>query len=106
MSDSFLSKLFAFRLASLGGIVMAIYVFSLRTEDRPLSFFLYNPTLYIVASLIAVSIRVLLWIVVDRGTFYDFSRNLKQAIGDCILINIVLLCMLSFLFLVTSFLKS
>ena len=103
--NDLLPKLFSFRLASLCGILMAIYVFSLRSEERPLSFFLYNPTLYIIASLIAVAIRVLLWVLVDRGSLYNFGHNIKQTIGDCILINIVLLCMLSFLFLVTSFLK-
>lgn len=103
MNESFWAKLFSFRLSSLCGILMALFVFSQRTEDKPLSFFLCSPTLYIVASLIAVAIRVLLWIIVERGSFYDFSRTIKRTIGDCILINIVLLCALSFLFLVTSF---
>lgn len=106
MTDSILSKLFSFRLASFCGILIAIYVFSLRGEDKPLSFFLYNPTLYIVASLVAVAIRILLWIVVDRGSFYGFPNTLRRTLGDCLLINIVVLCTLSFLFLVTSFLKS
>ena len=106
MNDSLLSKMFSFRLASLGGILIALYVFSLRTDDRPLSFFLYNPTLYIAATSIALVIRVLLWILVDRGTFYEFSRNVMRTIGDCILINIVLLSTLSFLFLMTTFFKS
>ncbi len=104
MNESILSKMFSFRLVSLCGILMAFYIFSLRTEERPLSFFIYNSKLYIVASLIALAIRVLLWIVLDRGTFYEFGHRLKQTLDDCILINIVLLCTLSFLFLLTSIL--
>lgn len=103
MSESFFSKLFSFSPAAFCGVLMALYVFSLRTDERPLSFFLYNPMLYVVASLTALVIRLLLWIIVDRGTFYEFSSNIKRTIEDCILINVVLLSTLSFLFLVTSF---
>ena len=103
MNDSFLHKLFSFRFVSLCGIFIALYVFSLRSETRPLSTFLVNPTLYIVASLVAVGVRILLWIAVDKGTFYEFHRWIIHTIEDCIIINIVVLCMLSLLFLVTSF---
>ena len=106
MSDSIVSKMFSFRLVSLVGILMAVYVFSLRTDNRPLTFFLYNPTLYIVATAVAAVIRLLWWIFVDRGTFYEFGRNILRTIGDCILINIVLLSTLSFLYLVTTFFTS
>ena len=104
MNESLLHKLFSFRFVSICGICIALYVFSLRTEARPLSMFLFNPTLYLVASLVAIAVRIVLWLVVDKGTFYEFSRNLWQTLEDCIVINIVLLCTLSFLFLVTSFL--
>lgn len=104
MNESLLHKLFSFRFVSLCGIVMAFYIFSLRTEARPLSSFLFNPTLYLVASLVAIAVRIILWVVVDKGTFYEFSHSLIHTLEDCIVINIVLLCTLSFLFLVTSFL--
>ena len=104
MNETFLSKLFSFRFSSLCGMLMAFYVFSLKTESRPLSFFLFNPKLYIVASLIAVSIRVLLWIVVDKGTLYELGSNFMRALEDCVIINLILLCTLSFLFLMTSML--
>jgi len=104
MDSSFLHKLFSFRFVSLCGIIMAFYVFSLRTEAQPLSSFLFKPTLYLVASLIALGVRIILWMVVDKGTFYEFSHSLIHTLEDCLIINIVLLCTLSFLFLVTSFL--
>ncbi|MBQ4472549.1 MAG: hypothetical protein II942_04855 [Alphaproteobacteria bacterium] len=103
MNETFFQKLFSFRFVSLCGILMALYVFSLTTDAKPISTFLFNPTLYLVASLVAVAVRVLLWITVDKGTFYEFSHILWQTIEDCVIINIVLLCTLSFLFLVTSF---
>ena len=106
MSESMLSKLFSFRMSSFCGFLIALYVFSLRTEMRPLSFFLYNPMLYVVTSAVALVIRLLIWIAMDRGTFYEFPRQFKNALEDCVLINVVLLCTLSFLFLFTSFLKS
>ena len=104
MNESLIHKLFSFRFVAIFGIVIALYVFSLRTEARPLSSFLFNPSLYLVASLVAIAVRIVLWIIVDKGTFYEISRILRQTIEDCIMINIVLLCTLSFLFLVTSFL--
>ena len=103
MNDSFLHRLFSFRFISLCGIVIAFYVFSLRSETRPLTSFLFNPTLYIVSSLVAISVRIVLWIAVDKGTFYEFSRVLWHTLEDCLIINLVVLCTLSFLFLVTSF---
>lgn len=104
MNESLIHKLFSFRFVSIFGIIIALYVFSLRTEARPLSSFLFNPSLYLVASLVAIAVRIVLWIIIDKGTFYEISRNLRQTVEDCIIINIVLLCTLSFLFLVTSFL--
>ena len=104
MNDSLWHKLFSFRFVSLCGIVMALYVFSLQNEARPLTSFLFSPTLYLVASLVAIGIRIILWVVVDKGTFYEFSHSLVSTIEDCIIINLVLLCTLSFLFFVTSFL--
>ena len=104
MNNSLLHKLFSFRFVSLCGIIMAIYVFSLQTEARPLSSFLFKPTLYLVASLIAIGVRIILWVAVDKGTFYEFSHSIVHTLEDCVIINIVLLCALSFLFLVTSFL--
>ena len=103
MNDSFFHKLFSFRFISLCGIIIALYVFSLRSETRTLSSFLFSPNLYLVASLVAISVRIVLWIVVDKGTFYEFSRVLWHTLEDCVIINIVVLCTLSFLFLITSF---
>lgn len=103
MNGSFLCKLFSFRFASLCGIGMALYVFAQSTETRPISFFVFNPKLYIVASLIAVFSRVLMWIALDKGTLYELGNNFVRALEDCIIINLILLCTLSFLFLVTSF---
>ena len=104
MDDSLLHKLFSFRFVSVCGMLMALYVFSLQTEARPLTFFLFHPTLYIVASLVAIAVRIIVWVCVDKGTFYEFSHSIIQTIEDCIVINVVLLCTLSFLFLITSFL--
>jgi len=103
MTETFFQKLFSFRFVSLCGMLMALYVFSLTTDAKPISSFLFNPSLYLVASLIAIAVRILVWIAVDKGTFYEFSHVLWNTLEDCIIINVVLLCTLSFLFLVTSF---
>ena len=104
MNDSFWHKLFAFRFITLCGIVMAFFIFYSQTKAHPLSSFLFDPKMYIVASLIAVAVHIIWWVVVDKGTFYEFSKNLWRTLEDCVIINIVLLCTLSLLFWVTSFL--
>ncbi len=103
MNETLLHKLFTFRFVSLCGMVIALYVFSLTSEAKPLSSFLFSPSLYVIASLIALAVRVVLWLLIDKGTFYEFGLTLKNTFEDCIIINIVLLCSLSALFLLTSF---
>ena len=104
MKDGFLHKLFSFRFISVCGIIIAACVFYLQTDAQPLSSFVFNPSLYTVASLVAIGWHVFLWLVVEKATFYEFFRVVKDTFEDCIIINIVLLCTLSFLFLITSFL--
>ena len=103
MNDSFWHKLFSFRLVSLCGIIIALYVFSLTSETKSLSSFLFSAPLYIVSSLVAIAIQTISWIVIDKGTFYEFSHILGQTLQDCVIINLIVVCTLSFLFLVTSF---
>jgi len=103
MKKTFVQKLFSFRFVQICGMVMGFYVFGLQSETQPLSSFIFRPSLYLVASLIALSVDVLVWLLIDKGTFYEFSHVIKNLVDDCIIINIVLLCTLSFLFLFTIF---
>ncbi len=103
MKETFVQKLFNFRFISICGILMGFYVFSLQSETQPLSSFIFRPSLYFMASLIAFFVDILIWLLMDKGTFYEFSHFVKKLVDDCIIINIILLCTLSFLFLYTIF---
>ena len=105
-SDSFLGRLFAFRFITLAGLIIAFFVWMLSSESQPVSTFLFSPDLYIISSSIAVSIRLLLWIAVDRGTLFEIHRFFGQVLQDVIIINIVILSTLSSIFIVETFFLS
>ena len=102
-SDSFFGRLFAFRFITLAGILVACTVWVLSSESQPISTFLFSPNLYIISSAMAVSIRLLLWIAVERGTLFEIHRVLGQVLQDVIIINIVILSTLSSIFIVETF---
>ena len=100
---SFFSPFFAFHFTTLAGIVIACIVWSMSSENQPISGFLFSPNLYLIASLVAVAIRLLLWITVDRGTFFEISRVFWRIIQDVIIINAVILSTLSSIFIAETF---
>ena len=98
-NKSFLGAFFSFNLAVISGIIIGLFVNAISTEQRPVSSFLFAPTLYIISSVIAISIRLVLWLTMERGTMFEFKRVLLYMIRDVIVINAVILSTLSFIFL-------
>ena len=101
--DSFLGRFFAFHFITLAGIIIACGVWMFSTENQPISTFLFSPNLYIISSLVAVAVRLLLWIAVDRGTLFEISRVFWRIIQDVIIINVVILSTLSSIFIAETF---
>ena len=104
-NKSFLGAFFSFNLAVISGIIIGLFVNTIATEQQPISSFLFAPTLYIVSSVLAVSIRLVLWLTMQRGTMYEFSHVLGYMIRDIIIINVVILSTLSFIFLWETYLQ-
>ena len=100
---SFLSPFFSFHFVTLFGIGIALFVYMISNENQPLSSFLFSRNLYLLSSVIAISIRILLWIFIDKGTFFEIKRLFGKLIQDVIVINAVILSTLSFIFLATTF---
>lgn len=101
--NSFLTPFFAFNFITLAGIAIAFFVWTISDEKQPVSSFLFSPTLYIISSTIAISVRLLLWIAVDKGTFFEINRVLKRTFLDVIVINVVILSTLSSIFIAETF---
>lgn len=100
---SFLSPFFAFHFITLSGILIACFVWMISSESQPVSSFLFSSNLYILSSLVAVAVRLLLWVTVDKGTFFEISRVFGRIIRDVIIINVVILSTLSSIFIAETF---
>ena len=101
--NSFLGHFFAFHFITLAGIIIAGCVWMISSESQPVSSFLFSPNLYIISSLVAITVRLLLWIAIDRGTLFEISRVFGRVIQDVIIINVVILSTLSSIFIAETF---
>ena len=101
---SFLGSFFAFNLTTIAGIIIAIILHLYASESHPIWSFLFGPTIYIISSAVAIAIRLVLWIALEKGTMFEAKHVFFKTIRDIIVINLVVLSTLSFLFLITTFL--
>ncbi len=98
-NKSFISPFFSFNLTVIFGIIIGIFVNEISTEARPVSSFLFAPTLYIVSSVLAASVRLVLWLILEKGTMFEIKHVFMYMLRDIIVINAVILSTLSFIFL-------
>ena len=103
MHNSFLHNLIGFRFVNVCGILIALIVWGMTSDAQPLSSFLFSANLYAIASLVAFGWHMFLWLVIYKGSTYEFGRQLKSMIQDIIIINLVILSFLGCLFLLYSF---
>lgn len=101
--ESFFTPFFAFHFIPLLGMVIAIFVFGISSENQPLSSFIFSLKLYLISSLLAIAVRLLLWIAVDKGTLFEIKNIFWKIVMDILVVNAVLLSTLSFIFIVTTF---
>ena len=106
MRQSLVHDLFGFRFAHVCGLLIAMIVWGRTSELRPLSSFLFSPNLYFIAIMVALTFRVLVWLIVYKGSFYEFGYHIKLMLKDCFIIVAVTLSCLGCLFLINSFLLS
>ena len=102
-NNSFLTHFFAFHFTTLAGIIIACCVWTMSSENQPISGFLFSSTLYIISSIVAIAIRLLLWIAVDRGTLFEIKRVFWRILQDVVIINVVILSTLSSIFIAETF---
>ena len=93
-----------FRFIILAGITMGLWLFSLQTEQIPLSALLTEKRVYWISFLIVFGFHILLWILVQKASFYDIGGYLWRILRDTLVINAVMLSTVSACFLLKVFL--
>lgn len=102
---SLFKAFFSFNLSVVAGVVIALFVNAISNEAQPVSSFLFDPKLYVVSSVLAATIRLVLWLTMDKGTLFEAKQVLIQIIQDILVINTVVLSTLSFIFLIETYFK-
>jgi len=87
----FAKSFLTFRLIILIGIAMGLWLFSIQTEQIPLSVLLTETRIYLISFMIVLGFHVLLWIIVQKASFYDIGGYIWRIIRDTVIINAVML---------------
>ena len=99
----FLKPFLGFHFIVLAGIIMGGWLFSLQTEQVPLSALLTESRVYMISFLIVFGFHTLLWIIVQKASLYDIGGNVWRIIRDTVVINAVMLSMIGTCFLLKTF---
>ncbi len=99
-----LSKAFlSFRFIPLAGIALGIWLFSMQSEMTPLSSLLTESRVYLISLMIVVGVNLLLWVVVEKASFYDIGGYFVRVLRDTIVINAVMWSTAATCFLIDTF---
>ena len=78
---------------------MGLWLFSVQTEQVPLSALLTEKRVYLVSFLIVFGFQVLLWIIVHKASLYDIGGYIWRILRDFVVINAVVLSTIAACFL-------
>ncbi len=92
-----------FRFVILAGIAMGLWLFSVQSEQVPLSALLTEKRVYLISFLIVFGFHVLYWIIVEKASFYDIWGYVGRIMRDTVVINLVVLSTVAACFLLTTF---
>ena len=99
----FFKPLLGFRFIILAGIIMGLWLFSVQSEQVPLSALLTEKRIYLISFLIVFGFHVLLWIIVQKASLYDIGGYIWRILRDFVIINAVVLSTVAACFLLTTF---
>lgn len=96
----FMKSFLTFRFIILAGIALGLWLFSLQSEQVTLGMLLTETRIYLISFLIVFGFHVLLWIIVQKASFYDIGGYIWRIIRDTVIINLVTLSTIAACFLV------
>ncbi len=100
---SFFKPFFSFRLITLAGMGVGLWLFSVQTEQIPLSALLTETRVYFIPFLIVLGFHILLWIFIEKASLYNIGNYFWGIIRDTVVINCVVLSTVATCFLLTTF---
>lgn len=90
----------SFRLITCVGILIGLWLYSIQSEQIPLSSLLTEKNVYLISFLTVIGFHVLFWIIVDKASFYDIAGYFFRIIRDTVIINCIVLSTVATCFLI------
>ena len=87
----FAKPFLVFRFIILAGIIFGLWLFSVQSEQVPLQALLTDQRVYLISFLIVFGFHILLWILIQKASFYDVKGYIWRIIRDFVVINAVAL---------------
>lgn len=104
MSFAALFKPFiSFRFSILLGLIMAFWLYASQSETQPLYSFLISSQIYLIAFLIILGFRLIIWVFIEKGALYNIKNMLINIVVDYITCILILLNTVGCLFLINTF---
>ena len=101
--SNILKPFLSFRFIVVAGIIMGLWLFSVQSEQVPLSALLTEKRVYLISFLIVLGFHLLFWIIVQKAAFYDTWGYIWRMIRDTIVINLIVLSTVATCFLLSTF---
>ena len=101
----FAKPFLTFRFIILVGIIMGLWLFSIQNEQVSLSMLLTESRIYLISFLIVLGFHALLWILIQKASFYDIGGYIWRIIRDTVIINAVILSTVAVCFLIHIYLS-
>lgn len=103
---SFLKAFISFRFSTILGLIIALWLFVKQSETLPLSSFLASIQIYLVAFLIVLGFRLVLWVVIEKAGMFSLKNTLINIFIDYTTCILSVLCGCGCLFLLNTFLSA
>ncbi len=100
---SFFKFFTSFRFLPMCGLIMGSWIYSIHTEQQPLSMYLLEIKTYLIAFLIVLGLRLFVWLTFERATFYDIKGLVKSILVDFSLFVLMMWSVIGTLFLFNTF---
>lgn len=100
---AFFQSFLSFRFSILVGIAVAAWLYLMQSELQPLSSFLLEKQIYLIALLIILGFRISIWILIEKAALYNLKHMLGNIIIDCLTCVATLLSVSGCLFLLSTF---
>ena len=100
---SFFKTLTFFRFLPACGLIMGAWIYSIHTEQQPLSMYLLEIKTYLIAFLIVLGLRLFVWLTLERATFYDIKGLIQSILLDFSLFILMMWSVIGTLFLFNTF---